>query len=98
MGPFAIAQALGLDSDVRTAQDSLLSLSAAVSQLPALTLAAAALKKLRQGQSIPIAADELAAHSEIAVLDARGKLAAVATLNEDGQTLRPIKVLPESDE
>lgn len=98
VGPFEIAQALDLDSDVRAAQDSLLPLSAAVSELPALTVTAAALKKLRQGQSIPVAAGELAASSEIAVFDAVGNLAALATLNEDRQTLRPLKVLPESDE
>ena len=53
VGPFDVAAGLGLDVDTATARATLMPLSAGVTGLPRVTLRAAELTRLRQGQSVP---------------------------------------------
>ena len=99
VGPFATGRAVALDSDVRTALSSLLPLAAAVAELPAVTLEAAALRALRQGKAVdlPSYPDQPArpeAATEMAIFNQAGLLAAIAIL-ESGRTLHPAKVLKD---
>ncbi len=92
VGPFDERQVLSLDSDVATARAGLLPLSAAVAELPAVTLGAAEVERLRRGQVVPRAGLE----GEVAVFDPAGRLVAVAVADSCRQTLAPSKVLAEA--
>jgi tRNA pseudouridine55 synthase len=91
VGPFTEAQAFRLDVDAATARAGLLPLSAAVADLPRVTLPDPDIVRLRQGQAVPFARDDGA---EVAVFDPAGNLVAVATVEGRGGLLRPAKVLP----
>jgi tRNA pseudouridine55 synthase len=98
VGPFDVADALGLDADADAARSRLLPLSAAVAELPRVVLNAAEVARLRHGQKVPLAAAvqaDLIAEAEAAVFDAAGALVAVAGVDSQRRFLLPAKVLPE---
>jgi len=97
VGPFEVSRAISIEADAAIARNSLLPPEAAVTDLPHLQLADAALMRLRQGQAVPgaegQASQALSAPSttEVAVFDPVGKLAAIAVPTVDG-LLVPAKV------
>jgi tRNA pseudouridine55 synthase len=101
VGPFDAANASRLDADPATVHSRLLPLSAAVAQLPRVTLTEADIRRLRQGQRVNLGNMSLPAGLvgpviEVAVFDEMEVLAAVAVLERTKRLLRPEKVLPES--
>jgi tRNA pseudouridine55 synthase len=99
VGPFDAAHVLALEADTATARASLLPLSAAVAELPRVTLRAEDVQRLRQGQlvSIPDFSIETGfspAAYEVAVFDEATSLVAVAVVERDSRRLRPEKVFP----
>jgi tRNA pseudouridine55 synthase len=90
VGPFEAAAALGLDADAAAARAGLMPLAAAVTGLPRVTLGAAELSRLRQGQSVPWTTP---LEGEVAVFDEAGGLAAVAAADAEGRRLKPVKIL-----
>ena len=100
VGPFDVAGALSLETDRATALASLLPLSAAVSELPAVALRHDDVARLRHGQTVDVRSlSSLTRFStagvEVAVLDEAGDLVSVADLDRGAQSLRPKKVLPK---
>jgi tRNA pseudouridine55 synthase len=95
VGPFAAADALTLEADAATAQARLLPVSAAVRELPRVTLSAADVMRLRQGQGVRLG-EEVAPGpgGAAAVFDGGGGLVAVVTVDPGRRLLRPDKVLP----
>jgi tRNA pseudouridine55 synthase len=96
VGPFSVEDALHLEVDALTARARLLPVSAATAELRRVSLPGPDLARLAQGQGVPLPraggpADGLTDGDEVAVFDAAGELAAVATL--DRGLLRPSKVL-----
>jgi tRNA pseudouridine55 synthase len=101
VGSFAAADAVALEADAATARARLLPVSAAVSELPRLTMPAADVARLRQGQAIQLGAVALpdegrGAEQEVAVFDGAGALVAVAVADSITRVLRPQKVLPSA--
>jgi tRNA pseudouridine55 synthase len=92
VGPFEAAGAITLEADAATARTRLLPVSAAVRELPRVTLAAADVARLRQGQGVSL---REAGAGEVAVFDAAGGLVAVAHLDPARGLLLPKKVLQE---
>lgn len=103
IGDFDLGQALALGTSPEEARGRLLPLCRAVAALPALVLSEDALHKLALGQSVPCDRTELEGGSntgvgEVAVLDDRGELRALALFQEKGRRLQPMKVfLTESE-
>jgi tRNA pseudouridine55 synthase len=95
VGPFTVDNAVSLDADAAEARARLRPVEEAVAELPAVTLADAELKRLRQGQGVPLARCDA---GEVAVFDGRGRLAAVATYDADMRLLRPAKVLASEND
>jgi tRNA pseudouridine55 synthase len=100
VGPFSVADALTLDADAATARSRLLPLSAAVADLPRLTVNAQEAGALRQGRGLPLhklGLPEAARKgtAPTAVFLAGGGLVAVARGDAAKGLLRPEKVLPE---
>ena len=96
VGPFTPADAVPLGADADTARASLLPLTAAVAELPRVTLPPEAAARLRRGQRVPLAeavAPVTGPGAEVAVMDVDGKLVAVAA-ERSGQVLKPVKVFP----
>jgi tRNA pseudouridine55 synthase len=99
VGPFDAAAAHSLDADAATARASLLPLSAAVAELPGVTLEPDDIGRLRRGQAVKIPewfhlSGPSSISAEVAVLDNSAVLVAVATIDQARQLLRPDKVLP----
>jgi tRNA pseudouridine55 synthase len=90
VGPFLAEGAVSLDADAAAARAKLLPVSAAVAELPRVTLSDADVARLRQGQGVPTTAD----WSAVAVFDGRGGLVAVARPDRERPLLRPDKVFP----
>jgi tRNA pseudouridine55 synthase len=90
VGPFRAEEAVPLDADPATARAKLLPVSAAVSDLPRVTLDDAGVARLRQGQGVPTPTADA---EEVAVFDARGAFVAVARLDRERRLLRPEKVI-----
>jgi tRNA pseudouridine55 synthase len=100
VGPFTEAQAIGLETDEATARARLMPVAAAVTDLPPITLPAAEVRRLRQGNAIMVSGAMLTGHPaadthETAVFDGSGKLVAVGTVCRSRRSLRPVKVIPE---
>ena len=95
VGPFGMDAALALDTDAETAHSHLLPVELAVAELPRLVLPEKDWKRLRHGQSIAVAEEpEWAAKTcEAAVFDTENRLIAVAMLDPNLKSLRPVKVL-----
>jgi tRNA pseudouridine55 synthase len=95
-GPFRVEDALPLDAGPAAARARLLPAKAAVAELPAVTLDAEELRRLRQGQRLTYPPRQRgrfpAQPAEVAVFAADGTLAAIATWHPEG-ALRPHKVL-----
>jgi tRNA pseudouridine55 synthase len=89
VGPFGVNGALDLNATEAEARRRLLPLSAAVGELPAVTLVDESLAQLRQGKAVPAHVGEKG--QEVAVHDSAGNLAAIARVQEDG-ILQPDKV------
>jgi tRNA pseudouridine55 synthase len=93
VGPFTPESAVPLDSGPETARASLLPTTAAVGNLPRLTLPADAVNRLRSGQIVNIT-EAVPGNADIAVTDAAGNLIAIVTSDYRGLVLRPAKVFP----
>jgi len=96
VGIFAAADGLRLEDDSATARARLLPITAAVSDLPKVTLGDEAIARLRQGQSVRLPEDGPVGGlteegTEIAVFDGQKALVAVAVLGAE-RVLRPVKV------
>jgi tRNA pseudouridine55 synthase len=100
VGPFLAVNALSLEADTRTVLSSVLPLSAAVAELPRVTLSQGDVRRLRQGQAVrlqdsPSLTGVATGVVEVAVFDERKILIAVAVVDGESQSLRPKKVLPD---
>jgi tRNA pseudouridine55 synthase len=94
VGPFTAEDAVTLDANALTARERLLPLSAAVAELPRLSLEAAAVNALRHGQPLPLGRQSPAAERErVAVFDAAGNLVGVTLVDHREGVLRPEKIL-----
>jgi tRNA pseudouridine55 synthase len=93
VGPFTTTDAVSLEVDAEAAVARLLPPSAAVSGLPALTLNAAEIGRLRHGQPV-VLGEALLQPGDAAIYDAGGVLAAIASVDASGRTIRPSKVFP----
>jgi tRNA pseudouridine55 synthase len=94
VGPFETANALRMNADAVTAQAALLPMSAAVADLPQVTLAGHDVRRLRQGQAIPYPEDAPRPEAgEVAVFDLDLNLVAVTVVDRGKGLLRPVKVL-----
>jgi tRNA pseudouridine55 synthase len=93
VGRFRAEDAVSLEARPDEALAKILPVSAAVSELPSVTLDDAGVARLRQGQQVPAAPTEAGA-GDVAVFDTRGGLVGVARLDEKRRLLRPDKVLP----
>jgi tRNA pseudouridine55 synthase len=97
VGLFTVDDSLTLDADAATARARLLPLATAVAELPRLTLTADGVRRLRQGQKVPLPEDAVPLHSlETAVFDPTGGLVAVARIDPERRLLLPDKVLAEA--
>jgi tRNA pseudouridine55 synthase len=94
VGPFRVEDAVPLDADPAAARAKVLPVSAALAELPRVTLDDAAAARLRQGQRVPCAEMTAPNAGAVAVFDARGGLVAVARLDREPRSLRPDKVFP----
>ncbi|HKI31076.1 MAG TPA: tRNA pseudouridine(55) synthase TruB [Gemmataceae bacterium] len=95
VGPFRVEEAVPLDADGPAALAKVLPVSAALAELPRLTLDDAAVTRLRQGQGVPCGERTAAPDAdETAVFDARGGLVAVARIDRARRLLLPEKVFP----
>jgi tRNA pseudouridine55 synthase len=98
VGPFDEANALRLEVEAATARSALLPVSAAVAELPHVTLGPAEVARLRQGQGVPlggvtIPSGPTADPGAAAVFDPAGTLVAVVAVDRRARLLRPEKVL-----
>jgi len=93
VGPFDAANAVALDIDADAAKACLLPLSAAVADLPKLTLDESEALRLCRGQAIALTGAHLEQKDQdVAVFDSAGSLIAVAFLDNDN-VISPAKVL-----
>ena len=90
VGPFTVDNAVSLDAGAEEARANLRPVEEAVAELQAVTLGDAELKRLRQGQAVPLGACDA---GEVAVFDAGLRLVAVAAFDAENRLLRPAKVL-----
>jgi tRNA pseudouridine55 synthase len=90
VGPFSADNAVSLDASADEARAKLRPVEEAVAELPVVTLDDAELKRLRQGQGVPLAQCDA---GEVAVFDGRKRLVAVAAYDADKRLLWPAKVL-----
>jgi tRNA pseudouridine55 synthase len=91
VGPFTAAMGVSPDDDAATARARLLPAAMALTELPAVRLPEALLRRLRHGQGVPLPGGVPA--GEVAVLTERGEPVAVADTDARGRLLRPVKVL-----
>jgi tRNA pseudouridine55 synthase len=93
VGPFTAEAGLPLDLDAPAARARLLPVEMAVAELPRVDLPAAAVRRLGQGQAVPLPGTF--AGTDVAAVFAAdtGKLAAVAVVDAERLLLRPQKVL-----
>jgi tRNA pseudouridine55 synthase len=92
VGPFTVEMGLSLDTEPAAARGRLLPAEMAVAELPRLDLPAASVRRLCQGQAVPL--PSALAGEEAAVFAAdTGRLAAVAGIDRANRVLRPSKVL-----
>jgi tRNA pseudouridine55 synthase len=96
VGPFTADAGVSPDAERDTALARLLPLSAAVAELPAVTLSESQAKRLAQGQRIPWTPPGTF-WEEVAVFDPRNELVAVAAWDAGRRELRPVKVLSRKE-
>jgi tRNA pseudouridine55 synthase len=92
VGPFPCEDAVPLDASPETARTRLLPLTAAVAELPWLTVSPPTAAQLRQGKAIPFPG-RLPEANEWALIDEEGVLVAVARVDRRARLVRPLKVL-----
>jgi tRNA pseudouridine55 synthase len=92
VGPFTADEGVSPDADRDTALAKFLPLSAAVTELPAVTLSESQAKRLAQGQRVAWTSAGIIGE-EVAVFDPRKELVAVAAWDAGRRELRPVKVL-----
>lgn len=97
VGPFVACHALSLDADRPTALARLLPMSAALADLPRVTIPFAAAQRFCSGMrlawdSVGVVAPELADCSEAAIFTTEGQFLAVATIEHKRRLLKPEKV------
>jgi tRNA pseudouridine55 synthase len=95
VGPFRAEDAIALDTDAAVALARLLPVSAALSELPSVTLGPEAIARLRQGRAVACLSTpgEVCVDGSVAVLDGAGELVAVGVRDTEAGLLRPEKVL-----
>jgi tRNA pseudouridine55 synthase len=94
VGPFAVEDAISLETDAATVSTHLLPIELAVAELPRRVLPETDLKRLRQGQSVAVEVlEHMEKGGEVAVFDSADLLIAVGVLDPIGKQLRPSKVL-----
>jgi tRNA pseudouridine55 synthase len=94
VGPFAAEDAVTLEATPEMARERLLPLSAAVTELPRLSLEASAVNGLRHGQALPLNRLPQTVEGErVAVFDAADNLVGVALVAPQEGLLRPEKIL-----
>jgi tRNA pseudouridine55 synthase len=96
VGPFEASGALLLDAEAAAARSRMLPLSAAVAELPRVTLEPADVARLRQGQRVELSSpwQGSAPEGEVAVFDTAGQLVAVGGVGQAKRFLAPLIVLP----
>jgi tRNA pseudouridine55 synthase len=102
VGPFTTSNAIALEADAETARAHLMPVSAAVSELPRLTLTPDEAVSIRHGKAIPLSSgdsrDDLPEDMmNAALFDAEGNLIAVARLDRKQGLVSPEKVFPAND-
>jgi tRNA pseudouridine55 synthase len=90
VGPFRAEDGLGLDADTATARARLLPLAAGLAHLPRLVMDAAAVERLRHGQSVPLRENVT---GDVALFEAGGKLIGVGTVDVSRRLVAPAKIL-----
>lgn len=95
VGPFTEASALMLEADPQNARARMLPLSAAVNELPRVTLSSVNLRRLQNGLIISLPPEKAPSshsnmQSQVAVFGEDNQFAAIATWKQD--TLQPVKV------
>jgi tRNA pseudouridine55 synthase len=97
VGPFAVEEAVTLDTDAETARARVRPLALALVELPRVTLRPAELKRLCNGQAVPLADGSIPSSAEetveVAVFDAADQPIAIAAVDPAQGVLRPAKVL-----
>ncbi len=93
VGPFTTADAVSLDATPLTARDKLRPVRDALSELRWLTLKAAEVARMRQGQTVPYPEPLAERDLECAVFDDAGALRAIARWDHNRGSLVPLKVL-----
>jgi tRNA pseudouridine55 synthase len=98
VGPFTAEEAVALETEAQAARSRVLPVGLAVVELPRVVLQAAAVERLRRGQTAPLGARNLPRGAgsdtrEVAVFDVRDRLVAVAAYDPARRLLRPEKVL-----
>ena len=86
IGPFNADDGVTLDADPEVVRTKVLPLGVALSGLPQVTVSADDARRLRHGQTIPVAGD-----GEVAVTEVGGQLVGVGRI--EGGALRPEKIL-----
>jgi tRNA pseudouridine55 synthase len=96
VGPFSVDEAVPLGADAAAAQAKVLPNSAALSDLPRLTLGAAEIERLRHGNAvnIPRSADPAGTKPMVAVFGGAEELVAVGVIDRAAGLLRPERVFP----
>ncbi len=92
VGPFTAEMGLSLATEPAAARARLLPVEMAVAELPRLDLPAAAVRRLCQGQAVPLPREMAGDEAAVFAADS-GKLAAVAAIDRPHRLLRPQKVL-----
>jgi tRNA pseudouridine55 synthase len=90
VGPFDVAEAVDLSADTPTARSRLLPLAEGVTGLPRVTLSAADVARLRQGQGVQA---QVEIEGEAAAFNETGQLVAIVAPDVSGKLWRPVKVL-----
>ncbi len=94
VGPFRAEDGLNLDSDSETAQSKLLPMSAALADLPRLTLMASGVSRLRRGAAVPLQECEgNPEEGEAAAFAEDGTCIAIVRIDCGTSEVKPVKVI-----
>lgn len=95
VGPFDVGQAITLDTDAESALAHLLPLTAAVVELPRMTIPSAEITRLCHGQTITVPEQDFPDAKEAAIFDDTQTLVAIAALDAEDKRVKPLKVLTD---
>jgi tRNA pseudouridine55 synthase len=93
VGAFDATSAVSLDADGLSDRNRMLPLTAAVAELPNITLPLEVIARMRQGLAVTMPNETAIVGDEAAILDPQGNLAAIAGVVVSDRLLRPLKVL-----